>query len=95
MNNNKAEELKGYGLSSFGLFRNNFEKDVETAYLKYQLDKAVRLSNLFDDTVVIQYESGDSTLVQEEAKVLTMTKDYVILKGDKTIPIAKIKEVIV
>jgi len=62
--------------------------------IRYKLDRAMKLGNLFKETVKLKFRNRDGHLEVSEAFVLTVTERYVILRGGLSIPIDSIYDII-
>ena len=59
-----------------------------------ELGRAVILSNIYKEPVIIQHLNTHGELIQKEIMVLTVTERYLVMKGGAYIPIDSIKKVI-
>ena len=66
----------------------------EEKVIRYDLDRAMKLGNLYKESVKIRFENRMGELLEEEAIVLTVTEQYVVLRGGTSIPIKSIRKVV-
>ena len=76
------------------------EHDVLTGHVDkvlrlHNLDRALKLGNLYKRKVKIIFQNSLSHVLETEATIWAVTENYIMLKGGKIIPIRSIMDVIV
>ncbi|MEM7551611.1 MAG: hypothetical protein AAF363_18145 [Bacteroidota bacterium] len=74
--------------------RKNLHNEIDEKLLLYDLNRAVKLSNLYKESVLIKYTDRNGYHREKDTMVLTVTERYVVLKGGSSIPIENIERVI-
>ena len=60
----------------------------------YNLDRALRLGNVYKGRVQVQFETVDFKPMETEATIWAVTEKYIMLKGGAVIPIRAIFNVV-
>ena len=66
----------------------------DQAIRAYNLDRALRLGNLYKGRVLVQFETVDLEPMQTEATIWAVTEKYIMLKGGAVVPIKAISNVV-
>ncbi len=69
---------------------NEIEKDL----VRHDLERAVLLSNIYDEAALLHYEDPQGASRSVEGLVQAATEHYAILSGGTSIPIKRITKVI-
>ena len=73
--------------------RRNGTEDRKNRLIHHDLERAVMLGNLYNETCVVHYQSkSDETKIKRE-KVLAVTERYLIFRGGATVPLQSILKV--
>lgn len=67
---------------------------IDSSLLKYKLNRALTLGNLYKTSVRIQFTSQNDEFLETEATIWAVTEKYVMLKGGVMLPIDCIIDVI-
>ncbi len=80
-------------LNSISFGRNlNLEKGSRSV-LRYNLQRALRLGNLYKSHVLIQFYNEDGHYMETEATIWAVSEKYIMIKGGMVIPIESIVDV--
>ena len=67
---------------------------ADQAIRAYNLDRALRLGNVYKGWVSVQFETVNFEPMEAEATILAVTEKYIMLKGGPVIPIRAIFNVV-
>lgn len=80
-------------LASITFGKNYNSEEGSLSVLRYNLQRALRLGNLYKNHVRIQFYNESGHYMETEATIWAVTEKYVMIKGGTVIPIDSIVDV--